>query len=148
MLGLLGSFLQALEGRLVATDTGLRLPQHAPRFSAAQQTAVDRLLAAFRAQPTSPPSVGDTVAQVGADVFGSLVEQGVLVRVSEDVAFTAETYRTMMDRVVAILQQNGKITVAEVRDAFGTSRKYALALMEHLDERRITRRVGDERVLR
>ena len=136
------------EGRLVATDTGLRLPQHAPRFSAAQQTAVDRLLAAFRAQPTSPPSVGDTVAQVGADVFGSLVEQGVLVRVSEDVAFTAETYRTMMDRVVAILQQNGKITVAEVRDAFGTSRKYALALMEHLDERRITRRVGDERVLR
>ncbi|MFN8497226.1 MAG: selenocysteine-specific translation elongation factor [Anaerolineae bacterium] len=133
---------------LAATDTGLRLPQHAPRFSAAQQAAVDRVLAAFRAQPYSPPPVGEAVAQVGADVFGSLVEQGVLVRVSEDVAFTAEAYHTMMERVVAILQQNGKITVAEVRDAFGTSRKYALALMEHLDERRITRRVGDERVLR
>jgi selenocysteine-specific elongation factor len=38
--------------------------------------------------------------------------------------------------------------VAQVRDMFGTSRKYALALMEHLDDRRVTRRVGDERVLR
>jgi selenocysteine-specific elongation factor len=40
------------------------------------------------------------------------------------------------------------MTVAQVRDEFNTSRKYALAIMEHLDERRITRRVGDERVLR
>jgi selenocysteine-specific elongation factor len=40
------------------------------------------------------------------------------------------------------------MTVAQVRDAFNASRKYALAIMEHLDERKITRRVGDERVLR
>jgi selenocysteine-specific elongation factor len=46
------------------------------------------------------------------------------------------------------MKQNGKITVAEVRDMFQTSRKYALAFMEHLDEQKITRRVGDERVLR
>jgi selenocysteine-specific elongation factor len=49
---------------------------------------------------------------------------------------------------VAHLRGHGKITVAEVRDMFNASRKYALALMEHLDERRVTRRVGDERVLR
>jgi selenocysteine-specific elongation factor len=35
-----------------------------------------------------------------------------------------------------------------VRDEFNTSRKYALALMERLDEQKVTRRVGDERVLR
>jgi selenocysteine-specific elongation factor len=40
------------------------------------------------------------------------------------------------------------MTVAQVRDRFNTSRKYALALMEHLDEQKVTRRVGDERVLR
>jgi selenocysteine-specific elongation factor len=38
--------------------------------------------------------------------------------------------------------------VGQVRDAFNTSRKYALALMEYLDDQRITKRVGDERVLR
>ena len=46
------------------------------------------------------------------------------------------------------MKSKGKITVAEVRDLLSTSRKYALALMEYMDEQKITRRVGDERVLR
>jgi selenocysteine-specific elongation factor len=54
----------------------------------------------------------------------------------------------MVNRIRAHLQAQGKITVAQVRDLFGTSRKYALGLMEHLDAQGITRRVGDERVLR
>jgi selenocysteine-specific elongation factor len=49
--------------------------------------------------------------------------------------------------VVGHLKAHGKITVAEVRDLFGTSRRYVLALLEHLDRERVTRRVGDERVL-
>jgi selenocysteine-specific elongation factor len=54
----------------------------------------------------------------------------------------------MVERVVAHIKEHGSITVAEVRDMFQASRKYALALMEHLDDQRITKRVGDERVLR
>jgi len=46
------------------------------------------------------------------------------------------------------LKEHGRITVAQVRDMFDNSRKYALALVGYLDEKRITRRVGDERVLR
>jgi selenocysteine-specific elongation factor len=64
------------------------------------------------------------------------------------VVFTAAAYRQMEERVVAHLRAEGSITVAEVRDLFGTSRKYALALVEYLDQSRITRRVGDVRVLR
>ena len=71
-----------------------------------------------------------------------------MVKVSETVVFSAPAYREMVDRITEHLKSNGKITVAEVRDLFSTSRKYALALMEHLDQRRITRRVGDDRVLR
>jgi selenocysteine-specific elongation factor len=54
----------------------------------------------------------------------------------------------MVARVRAHLEREGTVTLAQVRDLFGTSRKYAQALLEHLDEQRITRRVGDERVLR
>ncbi len=54
----------------------------------------------------------------------------------------------MVEQIVRRLREQGKITVAEVRDLFGTSRKYALAIMEHLDETKVTVRVGDERVLR
>ena len=133
---------------MVVAEAGLRQADHQVRYSPAQQQAVDRLLAAVRAQPYTPPSVAEAIAQVGPDVFGSLVEQGRFVKVSDDVMFGGDTYRDMVDRVVAHLRTNGKITVAEVRDLFGTSRKYALALMEHLDARNVTRRLGDERVLR
>ncbi|MGE0543159.1 MAG: SelB C-terminal domain-containing protein [Dehalococcoidia bacterium] len=54
----------------------------------------------------------------------------------------------MVADVTEHLRQEGTITLAQVRDMFSTSRKYAQALLEHLDERRITRRIGDERVLR
>ena len=87
-------------------------------------------------------------AQVGAEALNALIEQGRLFKVSEDVIFLTETYEEMVNRIVARIEREGSITVAQVRDMFGASRKYALALMEHLDERKVTKRVGDERVLR
>ena len=51
-------------------------------------------------------------------------------------------------RIQAHLAAQGTITLAEVRDLFGTSRKYAQAVLEEMDARRITRREGDGRVLR
>jgi selenocysteine-specific elongation factor len=62
--------------------------------------------------------------------------------------FDAETYADMRRAVTEYLQEQGRITVADVRDLFGTSRKYALALLEDLDRRRVTKRMGDIRVLR
>ena len=53
----------------------------------------------------------------------------------------------MEKTIVNSLKENGKITVAQVRDMFNTSRKYVMALMDYLDQQHITRRTGDERVL-
>ena len=53
----------------------------------------------------------------------------------------------MTGRIVAHVREHGTITLAEVRDMFGTSRKFAQALLEHLDGEHITRRTGDSRVL-
>jgi selenocysteine-specific elongation factor len=140
--------LAARRGALVESEAVVRLPDHVVRFSPAQQTQMDRLLAAFARSPYTPPGVAEAEAQVGAEVLNALFENGTLVKVSADVCFSAEAYQAMVERVLNHLRREGRITVAQVRDMFGTSRKYALALMEHLDERRITRRVGDERVLR
>jgi selenocysteine-specific elongation factor len=68
--------------------------------------------------------------------------------VGDNIAFAREAYEEMTARIVAHLKAQGTITLAQVRDMFATSRKYAQALLEYLDEQRITRRVGDERVLR
>ena len=71
-----------------------------------------------------------------------------IVSVGEGIVFAAEAYREMVERVVAHLNERRTVTLAQVRDLLGTSRKYAQALLEHRDEQRLTRRVGDERVLR
>ena len=117
-------------------------------FTPAQQAKVDGLLAAFRKQPYTPPSMAESVAQTDPEIVSALMHQGTLVRLSEDVLLLGETYEEMVGRIVAFIKANGSMTVAQVRDEFNTSRKYALALMERLDEQKVTRRVGDERVLR
>jgi selenocysteine-specific elongation factor len=109
---------------------------------------VRKLLAAFRENPYTTPSVADSEALVGGEVLNALIQQGKLVQVSEDVLLLRETYEEMVKRVIEHIKEKGVITVAQVRDMFATSRKYALALMEHLDERKVTKRIGDERVLR
>jgi selenocysteine-specific elongation factor len=106
------------------------------------------LLADFRRDPYNTPSAKESAARLGEDVLAALLDQGGLRAVSADVVFLPETYDEMLARVRAHLAAHGKVTVAEVRDLFGTSRKYVLALLEHLDAQGITRRVGDERVLR
>jgi selenocysteine-specific elongation factor len=138
----------AAEGWLAEDGGALRLAAHRVQFSPKQQQTVDYLLHTFRQAPYTTPSVSQCEEQVGADVFSALIEQGVLVKLSEDVVLLAETYAEMRDRITAFIQAQGSITVAQVRDLFDTSRKYALALLGYLDEQRITRRVGDERVLR
>lgn len=126
----------------------LRLASHEVSLQPAQQRAVDELLRTFRREPYTTPSVAQVEERVGGDVLAALLEQGRLIRLGDDVLFLAETYEEMREAIVAHLREHGTLTVAQVRDMFGTSRKYVLALLGYLDEKRITRRVGDERVLR
>ena len=122
----------------------LRLSSHTVSLTKAQEQEVDRYLAALSKTPFSPPSD----IRIDQELFNYLLEQGRIVKASPEAVFTAEAYEEMVAQVIAQLKERGAITVAEVRDMFGTSRKYVLGLLEYMDQQRITRRVGDERVLR
>ncbi len=132
------------EQRLVEENLVVRLPQHTIRFSPPQERLVNQLMSQFSVSPYSPPSVRDGCALVGDEVFQALVDRGDLIQVSADVAFRADTFQEMLDEVI---QQQGAVTVAQFRDRFSTSRKYALAFLEYLDQSRITVRDGDVRKL-
>ena len=71
-----------------------------------------------------------------------------MVKAGDSVVFSASAYSEMSARILDYLDANGEISVGGVRDMFGASRKYALALMDHLDRTGVTRRVGDVRVKR
>ena len=132
------------EGIMAEDDAWLRLPEHEVALSQQQRQQLDDYVQVLQSEPYSPP----TAEPPGQDLLNLLVDEGKVVKVRDSVVFTAEAYQRMVDGIIQHLKDEGKITVAQVRDIFNTSRKYALALMEHLDQRRITRRVGDERVLR
>ncbi|HEV2236979.1 MAG TPA: SelB C-terminal domain-containing protein, partial [Ktedonobacterales bacterium] len=69
------------------------------------------------------------------------------VKISASVLLEREAYASAIAAIVAHLRAHPAITVAEGRDLLSTTRKYMVALLEHLDERQITRRQGDDRVL-
>ncbi len=139
----------AAEERVADEGATVRLPTHAVRFTPAQQERVDALLARFRAQPYTPPSVKESLAILESEeLLAALLAKRMLVQVSDDVLFMASTYDQMVADTRAYLQTHGSITVGQFRDLFNTSRKYALGMLEHLDATGVTRRVGDERVLR
>jgi selenocysteine-specific elongation factor len=137
-------------GEIALGDSSVRLAHHQVTFDPAQRQKVGELMARLSSSRYSPPSLGDLAQELGlgAEAIGALVEQGRIVRVSDSIAFLPEAYDEIVGKIVERIRLNGSITVGEVRDLFDTSRKYSLALMEHLDQTRVTRRVGDARVLR
>ena len=136
------------EGLVAEDEARVWLAEHAVRLTPEQRRRVDDLLASFRRKPYTPPSVAECVSQLGEELFNLLVAEGTLVRVSAEVVYLRETLDEMRERVVERIARDGGLTIAQVRDMFDASRKYALALMEYLDRERVTKRVGDIRVLR
>jgi len=125
----------------------IRLPEFTPHFTAQQQQQVAVLLRKFRENPYSGPGRAEAEAIVGAEVLAALVEQAQLVKLGDGVLFLKETYDEAVAALVAYLREHNKMTAAEARDILGTTRKYILPLLEHMDTIKITRRIGDERIL-
>ncbi len=131
---------------LVENGTLLKLPGHEIMFSAEEEAAIAQLMDQFKRQGILSPSVKECKAVVGDDVYYALIDLGRLKSVSEDVVYTAELYDQLLNQLTSHLHQTGSISAPEARDLLGASRKYAIALLEHMDELRITRRSGDIRL--
>ena len=139
------AILQRLSDENVLSEEGLavRLTLHKIQLTQAQQAKIDAFLQSLVKNPYAPP--GDLIPE--PDLLNLLVEQRQVVKVSDSVVFSTSAYNEMVEKVTSHIKAQGKVTLAEVRDLFKTSRKYAQAFLEHLDEKKITRRLGDERVL-
>ena len=77
-----------------------------------------------------------------------LADAGRIVRAGKDLAFTRAAFEEAQAAAVEIATEHGSVTIAQLRDRLGCSRRYAQALLEALDAHGVTRRVGDERILR
>ena len=108
----------------------------------------------LRADGERPRSDSELAGALGVDpqqagaLFGALEADGSAVRVARGLHYDADALRALTERVVAICRRDGSATIASVRDELATSRKYAQALLEHLDATKVTLRRDDQHVLR
>ena len=144
--GLFGAVVSSAVARGALAEHGALLapPGHAPTLTAEQATAADAFCAALEDGGASP----GIDRMPPPDVVAHLVEIGRVVDAGGGVYFGPRAYAEMVAALRAHLAEHGTITLAETRDLLQTSRKYAQALLEHLDSTHVTRRTGDARSLR
>jgi selenocysteine-specific elongation factor len=151
-------FAQLLNDLTVAKEVTqdrdrVRLTAHRPRLSAAEAALTERLETLYRAAALQPPTVDAAFKEAGADrraaqaVFFRLVEQGTLIKITDDLYVHRDTYEQAKARLVEHLAQHSSISVPTFKDLLGITRKHAIPYLEHFDQIKLTRRAGDDRVL-
>ncbi|MHB1384779.1 MAG: SelB domain-containing protein, partial [Bellilinea sp.] len=134
-------------GTLHETGQLLKLPGFEVKFTPPQRAKVDGLLRQFAMAPYATPGVKECISTLGEDVYSALIDRGDLVAVSADVVYRKSDYQKMLKAVEETIEKTGSLTAGQFRDQFNTSRKYALAFLEHLDAIGVTVRDGDVRIL-
>ena len=137
------------EARIVERGATLALPDHRPRPTAEQEEAWRRARAALERDPAHPPTPAQLETDFGLDreLVVALAERGDLVRVGTEAVFLPEMVLRFADTIIDELASARTITVSRARDLTASSRKHVLPLLQFLDDRGVTRRQGDDRIL-
>jgi len=143
--------LGRLEDQGVVHEDGpfVRLATHTVQFTPEQERQARQVLDVLREAGVAPPERAELEAtlRISSELTDALLAQGTLVEVSQDLLYDRQTLTEIVDKIRTDITTNGPRTVAQIRDLLDASRKYVLALVGYTDEHKITRRVGDERVL-
>jgi len=133
------------EDRLALDANFVRLREHTISFTDEQHRKVMQVMQALEAEPYSPPGIAELNQMAGEEVVRALSDLRRIVNVNDNIAFAAESYDRLVAEIRRHINESDEIDAKTLRDKFGTSRKYAIAMLEHLDSLGITQRVGDVR---
>ncbi len=122
-------------------DGLIRRIGHQVQLNPAQQRTVQEIMHQLRATPYTPPDV-----VIERELLLYLSMTGHVIEVNDGIVYEARAWHEIYEWVLHTIDGSGSVSVAQLRDRFHTSRKYALAVLEYLDAKRITRRQDDVRV--
>ena len=148
--------LTALErDRLLIPERDIvRLPGNMVRAVSAEPGLVNKVMAILLEKGIEPPTVNEIACQMKCDpktvreILLNTGRSGQVVRVSNDIFYSAEALNGLRDKLVSHLRDNSEITPPVYRQVTGLSRKFLIPLLEYFDSEKITIRVGDKRILR
>lgn len=147
--------LEDLEQRgLVALRGGKILLRHAGGgLSPADQLLADALLKIYADSGFASPRPEEVPELIGAApqqverLLGFLCDEGRLIRLNKNVVLCYNHFKTAQDKAVEIILAQGVLDSADFKVHIGSTRKYALAILDYLDARRVTVRFGNDRKL-
>jgi selenocysteine-specific elongation factor len=138
-------------GTVERRGTVLGLAGQGPRLSEADAALKARLAEALESAGLEPPDVEALAADLGEDkervtgLVRLLVDEGTLVAVGEDLVMHAAAVERAKDVAVTLFRESGGFSTVAFRDALGTSRKFAVPLLDYFDTLRLTVRKGSRR---
>ncbi|HEV3204870.1 MAG TPA: SelB C-terminal domain-containing protein, partial [Gemmataceae bacterium] len=140
-------------GRVLGDLRRIARADHKPKLSGSQRKLKEKLIAAYLEGRFQPPDPAGFANQAGGnaaslnDLFDLCVAEGYLVRIGPEIFLHTDVEGDMRRLIAERLKTGPGLTVAEIRDLLGTTRKYAVPLCEYLDRIGVTKRAGDLRVL-
>jgi selenocysteine-specific elongation factor len=141
------------EKKLEADGELLRLPGRGVVLRDEEAESKSQIEHAFAKAGLQVPALKEVLASLPVDkvraqkIVTLLLRDRVLVKLSDDLVFHRDALETLRRQIVAQKAKTPKLNVGNFKDLFGVTRKYAIPLLEYLDRERVTRRVGDERVI-
>ena len=121
-------------------------------YTEKQKEKMEELRQSYRTWAHEPPETDEVVnvckdRQECRQLLAALVSEGTLIRLNPAVYIDAGTLAAMIHSIRSHIEKNSSITLAELRDQLGTSRKYAMQILDYCDGEKITKLEGDKRVL-
>lgn len=141
--GVMDDLLSVHQG-LIGDGPLVRVRSHAVEMTPEDERIRADVIARLDAARFAPPQASELGA--GQALIRALQDSGDLVRI-EDFCLTSSLVTQMQELVTSAIVERGGLTVAQIRDLLGTTRRYALPLCGWLDQMGVTRRIGDVRVL-
>ena len=116
-------------------------------YSPEQEKIKTDILDRLKKEGLEPSLVKDYIdTPTKQTVMDGLMEQDLIVRVSDELIYDKKTIEKLTEEVKEILKSQNEISMNDIRDRYNLSRKFSIALLEYYDRIKITRRVGDKRL--
>ncbi|MDZ5253067.1 selenocysteine-specific translation elongation factor [Clostridium sp. LIBA-8841] len=148
------NFLELIkEKEIIKEGTNIvALKEFEIKLTKAQRGIKEKILKTYLEIGITSPKIKDIIDDKKLEkeylkIYNLLVEEGTLVKLPEDVVMHKEVIDSVKNKIIEWLNKNGSITLGETKDILGVSRKYLVAILEYLDQEKVTKRVEDKRVL-
>jgi len=121
-----------------------------PKISSQQEVLISKILKILKDNPTNPPNEKKLISQIAGskEIIDFLIQEGEIVKLSNGILLESKNYDIMKNKLIDFLKRNGSISIAQVRELLGISRKYIIPLLNKMDEEKITQRRENVRILK